>query len=316
MISSTRVSRWISESLTPLDIYQRGLTNVFCYRRSSLQEICIAEAGAYGKSLILDGQLQTSVADEFLYHEALVHPAMIQIASPRNILVVGGGDGGAAREVLRWRSAKHVTVVEVDREVVEACREHLYDIHQNVFADPRLEVVIDDGLRFLRNTNRTFDVIIFDLPDPVEGAPWLRLYDKQCFETARERLSHQGTFTLQAGPVSPVNVGPLCRIVRNVGSAFPYVHAYSTFVPSFGIPLAFVLAAARPIATRPSPEVVDRVIAEKVRGRLRMFDGVGFLGLMQTPAYLRKALRSDLEANWSSPAETEGAAVLASAGAF
>ena len=313
MISSTRVSRWISEPLTPLDVYQRGLTNVFCCRQSPLQEICIAEAGAYGKSLILDGQLQASVADEFLYHEALVHPAMIQIASPRNILVIGGGDGGAAREALRWRSASRVTVVEVDREVVEACREHLPEIHQNVFADPRLEVVIDDGLRFLRNTNRTFDAIIFDLPDPVEGAPWLRLYEGECFEIARERLSHEGTLTMQAGPISPVNVAPLCRIVRNVKSAFPYVHVCSTFVPSFGIPLAFVLVAARPIAVRPSPEVVDRVIAEKVRGKLRMLDGVGFLGLMQTPAYLREALGSDLEASWGLPTEAERAAALASA---
>lgn len=314
MTLPTRVSNlWINETLTPLDVYQRGLTNISCYRRSPLQEICIAEAGAYGKALILDGQLQASSADEFLYHEALVHPGMIQIPSPQDILIVGGGDGGAAREALRWRSVRRVTVVEVDREVVEACREHLPEIHHNAFDDPRLELVIEDGLRFLHNTNQTFDVIIFDLPDPVDGAPWFRLYERECFDIARDRLSHEGTFTLQAGPVSPVNVAPLSRIVRNVKNAFPHVHVYSTFVPSYGIPLAFVLAAMRPIAVRPSPEVVDRVIAEKVSGRPKMLDGVGFLGLMQTPAYLREAVRSGFEPSWRMPAETERVAVPASA---
>lgn len=296
MTSSPQVSRlWMNEPLTSLDVYQRTITNVLCYKRSSLQEICIAEAGAYGKALILDGQLQASLADEFLYHEALVHPPLIQLSYPHSVLIVGGGDGAAAREALRWRSVRRVTVVEVDREVVEACREHLPEIHQNAFDDPRLDVVTEDGLRFLENTDGTWDVIIFDLPDPADGAPWQKLYEREFFEIVRHRLSREGSFALQAGPVSPVNVAPLSQIVRDVKHAFSCVHVYSTFVPSFGIPLAFVLAAARPLAVRPRPEVVDRVFAEKVRGRLRMLDGVALLGLMQTPVYLRDALQSGID---------------------
>lgn len=286
---------WMNESLTPLDVYQRRITTVYCYRRSPNQEICIAEAGAYGKTLLLDGQLQCSTADEFLYHEALVHPPLIQHSSPREVLIVGGGDGAAAREAFRWRSVQRVTIVEVDQEVVDACREHLPEIHQKVFDDPRLELVFDDGFHFLRQAKRKWDVILFDLPDPAETAPWLKLYERECFEIVNSRLSSSGAFALQAGPVSPVEVMPLTQIVKGVKRVFSCVHVYSSFVPSFGIPLAFVLAANRPIVSLPNPEVIDQLITEKVCGGLKLLDGAAFLGLMQTPAYLREALDRDQE---------------------
>ncbi|MCC7175339.1 MAG: adenosylmethionine decarboxylase [Bryobacterales bacterium] len=282
---------WMNEPLTPLDIYRRSVTNVLYSKRSRFQEICIAEAGAYGKSLILDDQLQAASADEFLYHEALVHPAMIQLSSPRSVLILGGGDGGAAREALRWRSVRRVTMVEIDREVVEACREHLPEIHQGAFDDGRLEVVIDDALDFLKRTDQLWDVIVSDLPDPDDGAPWLKLFARGCFETVHGRLSGGGCFVMQAGPVSPVCTAPLAQIARDLRGAFPHAHFYTNFIPSFGIPLAFVLAADRPFPVHPNPEVVDRVIAERVSGRLRMFDGAAFLGFMQTPAYLREVVR-------------------------
>lgn len=294
---------WMDEPLTSLDIYRRNITNVLHSKRSPFQEICIAEAGAYGRALILDGQLQCASADEFLYHEALVHPAMIQLGLPHSVLILGGGEGAAVREVLRWQSVRRVTMVEIDSEVVEACREHLYDIHQGAFDDPRVDVVIDDALHFLQHTDQTWDVIISDLPDPVEGAPWLKLFAHECFRTVHDRLAGGGCFVMQAGPVSPVCTAPLARITRDVRRAFLHAHFYMNFIPSFGIPLAFVLAADRPLSVHPNPEVVDRVIAEKVSGRLRMFDGTAFLGLMQTPAYLRNAVRSRIEEGLGVPSE-------------
>ncbi len=292
---------WMNEPLTPFDVYRRSITNVLYSKRSPFQEICIAEAGAYGKALILDGQLQSASADEFLYHEALVHPAMIQAGAPRSVLILGGGEGASAREVLRWRSVRRVTMVEIDGEVVEACREHLPEMHQGAFDDQRLEVVINDALDFLKHTDQVWDIIISDLPDPAERAPWQPLFSRECFKTAHDRLSGGGCFVMQAGPVSPVCTSPLSQITRDVKEAFLHAHVYTNFIPSFGIPLAFVLAADRPLQVRPNPEVVDRVIAEQVCGRLRMFDGAACLGLMQTPAYVRYALQGRTEADQGTP---------------
>ncbi|MCC7499722.1 MAG: hypothetical protein IT160_19225 [Bryobacterales bacterium] len=285
---------WMNEPLTGRDNYQRRLSNISCHIRSPFQEIYVAEAGAYGKALILNGQLQAAAADEFLYHEALVHPAMIRVRSPRKVLIIGGGEGAAAREVLRWRDVERVVIVEIDREVVAASRRYLSEIHQHIFDDLRVQVVFAEGRRFLQTTEETWDVIIFDLPDPAEDAPWWPLYAKDSFRNAARRLSTDGSFVLQAGPISPLNLADLRRIVINAGATFPCLHVYTTFVPSFGIPLAFVLASFRAFTTRPSPEVVDRVLAEKVRSRLRMLDGAAFLGLMQAPVYLREAMPAGL----------------------
>jgi spermidine synthase len=293
----------MDEPLTPLDIYRRRITNVVYLRRSRFQEICIAEAGAYGRALILDGQLQSASADEFLYHEALVHPAMIQTGSPQSVLILGGGEGAAAREALRWRSVRRVTMVEIDGEVVEACKEHLSEIHQGAFDDRRLDVVIEDALCFLRHTDQTWDVIVSDLPDPAEGAPWSNLFSSECFELVHAHLSSGGHFVMQAGPVSPVCVASLRRIAGEVREVFVHAHVYANFIPSFGIPLAFVLAAGRPLPLRPDPEVVDRVISEKVSGRLRMFDGTAFLALLQTPAYLREAVSGHVIEGHGAPPE-------------
>ncbi len=282
---------WMNEELTPMDAYRRCVTNTLYCGRSEFQEICIADAGAYGKALLLDGQLQLASADEFLYHEALVHPAMLQAASPQDVLILGGGDGATIREVLRWRSVRRVTMVEIDRQVVEACREHLACTHQGAFDDRRVKIVIDDAFHFLQHADRTWDVILSDLPDPTDDAPWLRLFTHECFKMIGCRLSREGSFALQAGPVSPISVAPLSHILRNASNAFDHVHVYSSFIPSYGIPLAFVIAAKRPLSVRPNPDTVNGVFAEQVSGKLRMLDGDAFAGLMQPPLYLREAMK-------------------------
>ena len=284
-------SFWMNEYITPWDMYAHGITEVYVFRRTKFQQMYIVETGSLGKALVLDGKWQSCTGDEFLYHEPLVHPAMLLHGAPKNVLILGGGEGATAREVLRWGSVEHVTMVDIDGEVVEACREHLAEMHQNAFDDPRLEVVIEDAIVVLEETNRQWDVIVSDLSDPIEDGPSFKLFTKEYFERARRVLAPDGAFVLQAGPVSPVELTLHARLVRTMRTVFDDVRSYSSYVPSYAAPWGFALGSSKKIDTRPDPQAIDRKLEEALTtGDLRMFDGQTLLGMFQIPKHLRRAI--------------------------
>lgn len=284
---------WIHEYITPWDYYAHGITRIYAYKRTAFQEMHIVETGAYGRALVLDGKWQSCVGDEFLYHEPLVHPAMLLHAAPRSVLILGGGEGATAREVLRWKTVDQVTMVDIDGEVVEACKEHLAEMHQNAFDDPRLTVVIDDALNVLDCTKQQWDVVISDLSDPIEEGPSFKLFTKEYFEKAKNVLAPGGAFVLQAGPVAPAELHMHARLVRTMKAVFAQVESYTTFVPTYASPWGFALGSADVINTRPDPERIDEQLAEKTTGGLRMFDGITLLGMFQLPAHLRRAISEE-----------------------
>jgi spermidine synthase len=293
--SEVRADMWVSEYITPWDIYVHGVTRILAYKKTQYQEMYIVETGAYGKGLVLDGKWQSCTGDEFLYHEPLVHPAMIFHGSPRKVLILGGGEGATVREALRWKSVEKVAMVDIDGDVVEACREHLPEMHQNVFDDPRLELVIGDALDFLDTTGEQWDVVISDLSDPIESGPSFQLFTREYFEKARRVLSPSGFFVLQAGQVSPAQLTLHARLVRTVSAVFPNVTSYTSYTPSYGMPWGFVLGSAQPIDSRPDPETVNQILAEKTTGGFRMLDGTTLLGILQLPLHLRQAIAAETQ---------------------
>ncbi len=281
---------WLHEYITPWDFYAHGITKVLEYRRTKFQEMYIVETGAYGQALVLDGKWQSCSGDEFLYHEPLVHPAMLLHGSPKRVLILGGGEGATAREVLRWKSVEQVTMVDIDGEVVDACRCHLASMHQNAFDDPRLEVVIDDAINVLDRANTTWDVIVSDLSDPIEDGPSFKLFTKEYFEKAKRVLAPDGAFVLQAGPVAPAELRLHARLVHTMRQVFEHVQSYTSYVPTYASPWGFALARSTPIDTRPDPETIDGQLSEQTTGGLKMFDGTTLLGMLQLPAHIRRAI--------------------------
>ena len=288
-----RAEFWLHEYITPWDFYAHGITRTLAYRKTRFQEMYIVETGAYGKALVLDGKWQSCTGDEFLYHEPLVHPAMLLHAAPRRVLILGGGEGATAREVLRWKTVERATMIDIDGEVVEACREHLPEMHQGVFDDPRLELVIDDALSFLDGTSQSWDVIISDLSDPIEEGPSFKLFTREYFEKAQRVLMPAGVFALQAGPVAPAEMHLHCRLASTLRSVFAHTASLTTHVPTYAAPWSFILASATPIETRPDPGETDRRLAEETTGGLRMLDGTALLGLYQLPKHLRRAIAEE-----------------------
>jgi len=286
---------WLSEYLTAWDVYAHGITRVLAHKQTAYQDMYVVETGAYGKALVLDGKWQSCTGDEFLYHEALVHPAAIAQGGPRRVLVLGGGEGATIREVLRWQSVERVLMVDIDGEVVEACREHLGEMHANAFEDPRLELHIGDAIAVLEGTEQPWDLIISDLSDPIEEGPSFKLFTREYFERVRNALAPGGFFVIQAGPVAPPKLTLHARLANTVGAVFPHFWSYTSYVPTFASPWGFVLGSAETIPTRPNPDAVDRLLAEQTSGGLRMLDGTALLGLLQTPAYLRRAIAQQTE---------------------
>ena len=286
---------WVSEYITPWDMYVHGVTKVLAYKKTAFQEMYIVETGAYGKGLVLDGKWQSCTGDEFLYHEPLVHPAMICHSSPRNVLVLGGGEGATIREILRWKTVEQVMMVDIDGEVVEACREHMPEMHQGAFDDPRTNLVIGDALEVLDTTEQKWDIVISDLSDPIEEGPSFQLFTKEYFEKAQRVLAPGGYFVLQAGPVAPVELTLHARLVNTLKAVFPNVHSYASHTPTYGSPWGFTIGTAEAIATQPDPDATNQLLEEKTTGGLRLIDGMSLLGIMQTPAYIRKAIAAETQ---------------------
>jgi spermidine synthase len=276
-------------------MYVHGVTKVLAYKKTAFQDMYIVETGAYGKGLVLDGKWQSCTGDEFLYHEPLVHPAMICHGSPRNVLVLGGGEGATVREILRWKSVEQAMMVDIDGDVVEACREHLPEMHQGAFDDPRTKLVIGDALEVLDTTEQKWDIVISDLSDPIEEGPSFQLFTKEYFERVQRVLAPGGFFVIQAGPVAPVEITLHARLVYTLGSVFPNVHSYVSHTPTYGSPWGFAIGSAEAIATRPDPAAIDQLLAEQTTGGLRLIDGMTLLGMFQTPAYIRHAIAAQTE---------------------
>jgi spermidine synthase len=163
--------------------------------RSRFQTIEIIRNRDYGRVLLLDGLVQTTERDEFYYHEMLVHPALASHSKPENVLIIGGGDCGALREVLKHPVAK-ATLVEIDGQVVDACRAH-FPWLRAAFRDPRAELVVADGNVFVDRTPETFDVILVDSSDPV--GPSTVLHQEAFYRKLKSRLRPGGTIAAQAG---------------------------------------------------------------------------------------------------------------------
>ncbi|AFZ43089.1 spermidine synthase [Halothece sp. PCC 7418] len=288
--SELKADFWITEYITPWDIYVHGITETLAYQKTAFQEMYIVKSGAYGKGLVLDGKWQSSTVDEYLYHEALVHPAMIAQGNPKKVLVLGGGEGATIREVLRWKTVEKVKMVDIDGEVVAACKQHLPEMHAGAFDDPRTELVIGDALAVLDNSEEEWDVVISDLSDPIEEGPSFKLFTKEFFEKINRILAPNGKFVLQAGPVADPYIATHARLVNTLKTVFEHNASYTTFVPTYGEPWSFTLSSHTPLETRPEPEAIDQLLEDQTTGDLGLIDGITVLGLFQTPAYIRRAI--------------------------
>jgi spermidine synthase len=215
------------------------------YSSSSPYQRVIVTRNRAGFQLFLNGHLQFSSADEYRYHEALVHPAMTATAAPRRVLILGGGDGLALREVLRYPSVQLVTLVDLDPEMTGLSERFapLADLNQYAFRDPRVEVVNQDAMIWLEKDQGAFDAAIVDFPDPTTFSLG-KLYTTRFYRLLRARLAPNAAVTIQS--TSPLFARTAFWCIAHTMEAAGFItRPYHVAVPSFGV-WGFVLARTRP----------------------------------------------------------------------
>ncbi|MFQ5898154.1 MAG: polyamine aminopropyltransferase [Candidatus Methylomirabilia bacterium] len=282
--------KWFFESTTPVEGHMHAVVRTLVYAATKFQQMEIMETVSYGKCLVLDGRIQSSQVDEFIYHEALVHPGLLLVPPPERAMVIGGGEGATLREILRYPTIRRALMVDIDEEVVEACKQHLPEMHQGAFDDPRTEVRHEDARAFLERTEERFDLVVVDLTEPLEEGPACLLFTKEFYRLIRDRLTPEGVMTLQAGMTKIGELGFFTAIARTLQDVFPVVAPYQTFVSCFGTPWGFIVASKKHDPRTLTPEAVDRLIAERVRGELGYWDGQTHAHAFTLPKHLRQAL--------------------------
>jgi spermidine synthase len=217
------------------------------YATSSPYQRIVVTRGASGFHLFLNGNLQFSSADEYRYHEALVHPALALAASPAHVLVLGGGDGLALREILKYPSVMDVTLVDLDRKMTGLSKSFppLADLNQHSFSDHRVHVVNQDAMIWLGDQKRLFDAVIVDFPDPNNFALG-KLYTTRFYHLLCEHLTPDAAIAVQCTSPLFARRSYWC-IIRTMEAAGLVVRPYQTTVPSFGV-WGFALARLHPFA--------------------------------------------------------------------
>src|SRR5882672_1102099 len=160
---------WFTEKFTPYDLRSHRIRRVLVRKKTRFQKAVLAETYSFGRCLILNDEIQSAEKDEFIYHECLVQPAMTLHPDPRDILILGGGEGATVREILRHPKVRRVTMVDIDGEVVSSCKKYLRKWHQGARDHPKTRLISLDAKTFIEGTTEKFDLIISDLPTPMRA---------------------------------------------------------------------------------------------------------------------------------------------------
>ena len=200
-----------------------------CAEKTKFQKMEMLDTVGFGHMLVLDNIVETTEVDEFVYHEMMTHVPMYTHPGPKRVLIIGGGDGGVLREVLR-HPVERAVMVEIDEAVVRASKKYLKKICRDAFKDPRAELIIGDGAAFVRDTTETFDIVIVDSTDPL--GPSMPLFGPEFYRNVTRILGEYGLLVRQTGSAL-LQPDELPMAVKHARQVFPYVKAFVTAVPTY-----------------------------------------------------------------------------------
>ncbi|MFK3973807.1 polyamine aminopropyltransferase [Pseudomonas sp. NPDC087358] len=198
--------------------------------RTEHQHLVIFQNPRMGRVMALDGVIQTTEADEFIYHEMLTHVPILAHGLAKRVLIIGGGDGGMLREVAKHGTVEHITMVEIDGTVVDMCKEYLPNHSKGAFEDSRLNLVIDDGMRFVATTEEKFDVIISDSTDPI--GPGEVLFSENFYQACHRCLNEGGILVTQNGTPF-MQLSEVQTTAGRMNGLFADWHFYQAAVPTY-----------------------------------------------------------------------------------
>ena len=288
---------WFIESVySDLNVMLK-VREVFYSGSTAYQKVEVIESELFGRSLVLDGKTQSTERDEHIYHETLVHPAMLCHPDPKQVFIGGGGEGGTLREVLCHNSVEMATMVDLDSEVVALCRQYLPNHHLGSFDDPRTNLIHEDARAYLQNTPDLYDVIILDLVDPLEGGTAALLYTQEFYALAKARLNSGGVLVTQSGPAGLLSFKECFTTIFNtLGTLFDHIKAVQVHVPAFQTLWGFTI-----VSDTAFPEVseddAELELARRLSKKLKYLDGVSYSNMHSLLKFQRDGLRTEKRIN-------------------
>ena len=282
-----------TEALNPYFGYFYTVRKSLVKTRTRFQDLELIDTDEFGKVLLLDSITQVAEKNDCWYHEPMVHPALCSHPRPENVLVIGGGDGGIIREVLKYSCVRKVDLVELDDKVIAFSKKHLKKVHRNAFGDPRLTITIADGRRFVEEHRGAFDVVIMDMTDP--SGPSRMLYTKEFFALVKRSFKNDnGVFVMHTeSPLS--RPGTFSCIQKTLRSSFGRVTPFYVYIQMYAMLWAITVCSDAVDCAGMRAPAVDRKLARYGVGELAVYTGETH-GAMKTAfpaiaALLRKPAR-------------------------
>lgn len=220
---------WYTEDQTPSIRLSCKVKTTLHTAKTPFQELAVIETEPFGRMLVLDGMVQTCIADEFVYHEMISHVPLFTHPQPKKVLVIGGGDGGAIREIVKHPQVERAVLVEIDGEVIESSKKYLPEI-AGALTDPKVDVRVEDGIAYLKGCQDEFDVILVDSTEPV--GPAIGLFSQNFYQSVFDALRPDGILVAQTE--SPFyNQDILLRAYSGIKAVFPKTSTYLASIPTY-----------------------------------------------------------------------------------
>ncbi|MFC1920689.1 polyamine aminopropyltransferase [Chloroflexota bacterium] len=280
--------KWFHDRISENFIQLHRIEEVLYRGQTKFQSIEIIRTGSFGKCLVLDGKIQSSDSDEFIYHEALVQPAMVTHPKPETVFVAGGGEGATLREILSHDTVRKAVMIDIDEEVIAACKKYFPEYSRGAFEDERTVLRHTDARKYLDECEEAFDIIVIDLTEPVEEGPAYLLYTSEFYKLVRDKLTANGIISVQAGSATFNELLCFSAVYNTLKSVFPVVRPYFIDIPSFGGPWGFCLASNNPDPDMPPGEVDSRISARSLD--LKCYDGQTHRAMFSLPKHIKKGL--------------------------
>jgi spermidine synthase len=284
--------QWYTEQFAPTELHAHAIEQTYFAGRTRFQTVAVLRTPVFGKMLVLDGDTQSSQADEKIYHETLVHPAMASVDDRSEVLILGGAEGATLREVLRDPSVRSCTMVDIDGEVVELCKKYLPEWSNGAFDDPRARVIVGDALKFITEDAGHYGVVISDLTEPLPDSPSFPLFNGEVFRDIKSRLAPGGVYVLQASTAGFHNMALHAKMARSLRAHFRHVCSFYTHVPAFDNDWAFIACSDDVDVAATGPARIGAYV-RGLRGDSWFYDAETHRRLFALPLYLRRELAKD-----------------------
>jgi spermidine synthase len=283
----------IEEPLGGGELHAHQVQRVLLEGRTRLQRFQIVELSRYGRAMVIEGRVQSTEQDEYIYHESLIYPAYVLRPRLRRVLCLGGANGGMLRELRKLPGFEEVVLIDVDPELCEASKQHLPHMHRDAFRDARFQVGFGSIRSAMMGMRGRFDAIFADLPDATAEGETRWLFTLEFYRDIQALLEPAGIFVTQAGAASHLHGRFFASVLRTAREVFRYATPYAISVPSYGVPWGFVMASDGSDPGALNEQRIASALASLEQETLRSYDLVTHRHMFNLPRALREVLERE-----------------------